>query len=301
MYYRRKIILALLETFEGKLNKTNFQKLLMILSKKQEKPSFEFVPYKFGCFSFQSQADMRTMIKYNQIAEEKNEKEESKSYWVKVDKDQYFRTLKKKDQLLISYLKSNFWEHSTKDLIRYTYKKYPFYAINSEIVEQILTTDELEKVHKKKSSNNKKALYTIGYQGISQENYLNRLINNNIKVLCDVRKNPLSMKYGFSKNQLKKACEGLGIVYIHIPELGIESSKRKTLKDQSDYDLLFKEYNINLNSEKPTKGIEQITELLKSNGRIAITCFEANIHQCHRKHLAKKISTENQSFQIIHI
>ncbi|MEO1519008.1 MAG: DUF488 domain-containing protein, partial [Bacteroidota bacterium] len=95
MYYRRKIILGLLEVFQGKLNKTDFQKLLMILSKHQEKPAFEFVPYKFGCFSFQSYADIRTMIKYEQIKEEKSDLE---SFWVKNDSAEYYPILKKKDQ-----------------------------------------------------------------------------------------------------------------------------------------------------------------------------------------------------------
>ena len=49
MYYRRKILLALLEAFDNKLDKISLQKLLMLLSKEQLKPDFHFVPYKFGC------------------------------------------------------------------------------------------------------------------------------------------------------------------------------------------------------------------------------------------------------------
>ncbi|MEO1517555.1 MAG: DUF488 domain-containing protein, partial [Bacteroidota bacterium] len=159
----------------------------------------------------------------------------------------------------------------------------------------------LQKVHKHLPSNDIKALYTIGYEGISQENYLNRLIQNNIKVLCDVRKNPLSMKYGFSKNQLLKACQGLGIEYVHVPEVGIPSNKRKELKTQKDYDELFVEYNTTLTEENALRGIEKIKSLLEKNKRIAITCFEANIHQCHRKHLAINMLKENSDFELIHI
>ena len=50
------------------------------------------------------------------------------------------------------------------------------------------------------------------------------------------------MKYGFSKKQLKTACNGVGIEYIHIPEVGIESDKRQELNTQADYDKLFKLY-----------------------------------------------------------
>ncbi|MDG5800640.1 DUF488 domain-containing protein [Marinilabiliaceae bacterium ANBcel2] len=85
-------------------------------------------------------------------------------------------------------------------------------------------------------------MFTIGYEGISLEQYINKLIVNDIKVLCDVRKNSFSMKYGFSKKQLKTTCDGVGIAYIHIPEVGIESDKRQELNTQADYDKLFKIY-----------------------------------------------------------
>lgn len=296
MYYRRKIILGMLEVFGNKLKKTDFQKLLMIFTNHQEKPVFEFVPYKYGCFSFQSYADIRTMIKYEQIGEEKTDTE---SYWTKRDATNYYPILKKKDQLLLDYLKNNFSGMSTDELIRYTYKKYPYYAIHSTIAGRLLTKDELKKVEHFKPKNEKRALYTIGYEGISQENYLNRLIQNNIKVLCDVRRNPMSMKYGFSKNQLSKACGGLGIEYIHIPEVGIESSKRKELNTQEDYDKLFEDYNDTLKDKKIT--IQKIKTLLSENERIAITCFEANIHQCHRKHLAINMLRDDDEFEIIHL
>lgn len=300
MYYRRKIILGLLEVFNGKLKKTDFQKLLMILSKLQEKPAFEFVPYKYGCFSFQSYADLRTMIKYEQVKEEKSD-HDSKSFWIKEDTTNYYFSLKKKDQLILDYIKSKFQGFSTEELIKYTYRKYPYYAIKSTIAERLLTKEELETVHGLLPTNNTKALYTIGYEGISQENYLNRLIRNNVKILCDVRKNSLSMKFGFSKNQLLKACNGVGIEFVHVPEVGIASDKRKSLKSQKDYDELFKEYNRNLKNENSKEGIHKIMSLLDRYDRVAITCFEADIHQCHRKHLAINMIKENSEYDIIHL
>jgi len=61
MYYRRKILLAILEAFGGELEKLQLQKLLMLFSEEQEEKAFHFVPYKFGCFSFQANADLSTM------------------------------------------------------------------------------------------------------------------------------------------------------------------------------------------------------------------------------------------------
>ncbi len=131
-------------------------------------------------------------------------------------------------------------------------------------------------------------LFTIGYEGISLEEYLNRLIRNNVKVLVDVRNNPLSMKYGFSKSQLKRFCENLGLLYVHLPEVGIQSEQRQQLKDQIDYDKLFEVYRKN-NLTKTIPAQTEILLLLQEHKRIALTCFEANICQCHRKHLAEAI------------
>jgi uncharacterized protein (DUF488 family) len=113
-------------------------------------------------------------------------------------------------------------------------------------------------------------------------------VKNDVKLLVDVRNNPLSMKYGFSKNQLKKYCESLGIQYIHIPEVGIQSEQRQELNTQKDYDELFAVYRKS-NLSKTVSSQQYILSLLEEHKRIALTCFEANICQCHRKHLAEAI------------
>lgn len=282
MYYRRKVILALLESFNGELGKISFQKLLFLFTKHQEKPAFDFVPYKQGCFSFQSYADMRTMMKYGMVAEEKEK-------WTKTDKTNYTSTLTAKDKQTLLYIKNKFGKASSDDLIEFTYKNYPYYAFKSTISKKFLSNEELKTVAKTVPVNDDIILYTIGYEGISLEQYLNKLILNNVKVLCDVRKNPLSMKYGFSKSQLQKACENLDIKYIHIPDLGIDSDKRQSLNSQSDYDRLFKEYEkTTLVAKKST--VHDVLDILKENDRVALTCFEAHQCQCHRGTLAKAIT-----------
>jgi uncharacterized protein (DUF488 family) len=69
---------------------------------------------------------------------------------------------------------------------------------------------------KSRFHNEHKTLFTIGYEGKGIEKFLNSLIKNNIKVLCDVRKNPLSRKFGFSKTKLEHLCKQIEIYYIHM-------------------------------------------------------------------------------------
>jgi uncharacterized protein (DUF488 family) len=216
--------------------------------------------------------------------------EESKKHFAKLDKTDYLKLVKPDDLKHLQQVKAEYGRMSAKTLMKHTYINYPFYATKSEVAAEILDKEELAKVEASKPHSTKTVLFTIGYEGISLEEYLVRLLKNDVKVLVDVRNNPLSMKYGFSKSQLKRYCESLGIKYIHMPEVGIQSEQRQELNSQGDYDKLFAVYR-KQNLTKTTKAQTEILNLLKENKRIALTCFEANICQCHRKHLAEAIET----------
>lgn len=283
MYYRRKILLSLLQVFDNELDKISLQKLLMLFCRLQSKPDFHFVPYKYGCYSFQANADLSTMMKYRQV-EEKGKK------WVKTDNTDYLLDIKETDRKALRSIKSLYEGKSKDELIRITYLQYPYFVLNSTISQNVLNDLEQKAVELVRPHFTNTVLFTIGYEGISLEEYLNKLIINGIKLLCDVRKNSLSMKYGFSKSQLKNACDGVGIHYEHVPELGIDSDKRQELNSQSDYDLLFRQYRNEVLKKTATQQ-EHILQLLKTHRRVALTCFEAKIYQCHRKHLAEAITS----------
>ncbi|MBW8049572.1 MAG: DUF488 domain-containing protein [Cytophagales bacterium] len=281
MYYRRKILLALLEKMGGKLLPTDMQKLLFLFCERQREKNYEFVPYRFGGFSFQSYADKRTLTKYGYLSDVDG--------WELTDKGRNFSsTLKNEDQTALQQVAARYGKMRGNPLVKEVYRNYPYYAIYSEILEKVLSQEEIKKVEAQRPKENSEAFFTIGYEGISQERYLNKLIKNNVKLLCDVRKNPLSMKYGFSKNQLKDACEHVGIQYLHIPDLGIVPEKRKELNTKEDYERLFEEYErTTLREEK--ESLDRLLTLLKQYKRIAITCFEACETQCHRGKVAKTL------------
>lgn len=281
MFYRRKIILSLLQTFGGQLDKISLQKLLFLFTDKQVKADYDFIPYKYGCYSYSANADMTAMVTRGFLIEDEK-------HFAKKDPSDYIKQLKPTDLVLLREVKVNYGNMNATALMKHTYLNFPFYAIKSEVASTILSKAELEKVTASKPKSNKTILFTIGYEGISLEEYLVRLLKNDVKVLVDVRNNPMSMKYGFSKSQLKKYCATLGIEYVHIPEVGIQSDQRQELNTQSDYDKLFTVYRKN-NLSKTMPSQNAILNLLKQHKRIALTCFEANICQCHRKHLAEAI------------
>lgn len=278
LYYRRKIILTLLELFDGQLTTKSLQKYLFLFTRKQNHRAFDFIPYRYGCFSFQANQDLSTMQKYGYIEIE----HQSGGRFIKLKEHKnYLSMIEISDRQILKEMKDTFGHYSQNELIRYTYQKYPYYAINSCIANQLLTPDELKIIEKQKKTSTEFRLFSIGYEGITLEAYINKLIINDVQVLCDVRKNAYSQKYGFSKTQLTKACEGVGIEYIHIPELGIESGKRKDLKSQEDYDTLFEDYE-NTTLKNNYEALFSIKKLIDERRRVALTCFENNPNQCHR-------------------
>jgi len=292
MLYRRKILLAITELFGGELSATNFQKLLFLFTDEQNHKLYEFVPYKFGCFSFQAMADKNKLIQEGYLINSKNWKNN-------FNETSFVNVLKEDDRFALRKLKKKFGNYKTEELIKYIYSNYPYFAINSEIAVDHLSNKEIETVDKFRPKNLNSCLYTIGYEGKSLEKYLNDLIRNDIKVLCDVRKNPLSRKYGFSKKTLQNACESLNIKYIHFPELGIISEKRKNLNSQNDYDALFEEYE-NTVLEEQQQALKLLTDLLKNYKRIALTCFEHSPNQCHRTRVANAV-IRNDDYPLTHI
>lgn len=147
----------------------------------------------------------------------------------------------------------------------------------------------------------KSCFFTIGYQGKSLENYLYCLMENNIKALCDVRKNPISRKHGFSKRQLEKAVNDIGIEYMHMPEFGIASEKRRNLKTREDYEYLFEDYK-NTTLKNNLHAIEKLYKLFLDKKRVAITCFETDVCMCHRGEITKALTQlKDWKYEIKHI
>ena len=295
LYSRQKLLLAILQKFGGKLTGIDLQKYLFLFTETcQQEKSYEFVPYRFGCFSFQSYADRRRLVEFGIL--------EGGDKWslllIGVD---YVSMLSNSDQKKLELFFDRFKSLRGNKLVQEVYRRFPYYATRSEIAADLMSKKELQEIEAEKPLQAEKAFFTIGYEGQTFENYLNRLLKNNVQVLCDVRKNPLSRKYGFSKKTLSETLEKLDIEYIHMPELGIISDKRRELNSKADYERLFNEYDTTTLKDNGDT-VEQLMEILNDKRRIAITCFEAEHCMCHRSRVAKAISKHPDcDFPIIHI
>lgn len=272
--HRRRLLLALLQVFGGRLPNRDFQKYLMLHEIEFANAAFyDFVPYKFGGFSFQSYADRRSLVAAGLLAD--------RDAWELAKDYNFVRELEPALQDSVMAVKRKYGKLKGRELVRDVYIRYPYYAIRSEIAADLLNKSELQAVEKAKPNDMSECLFSIGYEGISLDTYLNRLLRKNVRVLCDVRRNPLSRKYGFAKSTLKEAIERVGLLYVHVPELGISSDKRQSLVTQKDYDRLFAQYE-STTLKKETDAIAAVRMLLAEHRRVALTCFEADVCMCHR-------------------
>ena len=294
MYYRRKLLLALIERFGGSLHRTDCLKLLFVFCQVTHRNYYDFFPYKFGGFSFLVYQDKNRLADLGFLTH-------GEDFELCPAHESFSQQIKPQDIEALNSLHYEFGHLRGDDLIRYTYLQYPQSACRSTLVSEILNQEEADQVRVWWNTDNMPCLFSIGYEGKTIDAYLNALIVNNTRVLLDVRKNPLSMKYGFSKNKLRRYVERAGLTYIHMPQLGIPSNLRKNLEIPKAYQRLFNYYQTKILPQQ-TDAIEQIRTLLHEHARIALTCFEADYRCCHRHKITEYLDkTPSFDTNIIHL
>ena len=291
---RQRQLLTLLDAFGGASGNLDFQKILFLYC--QESPvrgPYEFIPYKFGAFSYTSYADRRRLIDRGFLANDDQQ-------WQLTDAGR--NAIGRTQDLLLTAFVRRVGDARGDALVAETYRRFPYYATRSEIADRVLRGDTaaLDRIAAAKPRTKSPTLSTIGYEGRSLERYLNDLLGAGTTVLCDVRRNPISRKYGFSKNTLARGCDGVGIRYEHVPDLGIASDQRQNLETQADYDALFEHYErAYLPGQSAT--IAKIADWMRAGERVVLTCYELLPEQCHRhcvskaleKHLGKGCVTKH--------
>jgi hypothetical protein len=282
LFSRQRQLLQLLDALGGTSGMLDFQKLLFLYCQEAStgEAPYDFVPYKFGAFSFTSYADRRKLIERGLLEDEDG--------WHITDEGRKIigRTM---DMQLAAFAKRHRGLHGDA-LVADTYRRFPFFATRSEIAERVLKGDDaaLARIKAVRGKATGSALSTIGYEGHTLESYLTILLRSNVTLLCDVRRNPISRKYGFSKNTLARGCEGVGIRYEHLPELGVASEQRQSLDTQADYDALFADYE---RTWLPKQGaaLKKIQAWMDAGERVTLTCYEHQPNQCHRHCVAEAI------------
>ncbi len=292
-YRRQRLLLFLLEEAGGRLDKLDFQKLLFLYTQDTASRHYAFVPYKYGSYSFSATHDLDLLQRFGWI----DQGTRQVSLRASLDSLPWARGSAER-RTVRDWLKAN--PERGEALVRDVYNRYPYYAIRSKVRNNYLDDETLASFEDAACPQDydNPALFTLGYEGLLFEEYVNKLIRNKIVLVCDVRRNPLSRKFGFSKRTLAGLLPKMGIVYEHVPGLGIEAKDRRNLKTDSDYEALLSNYHDTLPQRQ--SDLDRVKQLLLQHGRIALTCFEHDPHYCHRRCVSTFIAEPGQ-LQVVHL
>jgi len=283
---RQRTFLTLLRALGARVPKPDFQKLLFLYCRackeRGSDPPYEFVPDRHGAYSFTSEADSQKLIARGVLSQDE-ERWRLTSTGGQV-------AARKKDRHVAAFSRS-YRNIRGEELIATTYRVSPFHATRSRIAERVLRNDPdaLARIAAERAARHSVRLATIGYEGRSYEAFFNCLLRAGVTLLCDVRRNPVSRKWGFSKRLLLVGCDRLGIEYRHVPELGIASSRRISLSSQAEYDRLFVEYQ-DTTLPAQQEALARIRGWIETGERVALTCFERDHRQCHRTPVARAVA-----------
>ena len=283
MLTRRKMLLSMLDAI-GPSSSLRIQKMMFLYCMSLGNDSFS--PYQFfpnirGAYSLSLRDDYHAMLSKGLLDFIDNKYSisdagKSENYEISMESQEKFNRMAK---LFASF--------DDNELTGFTYKVRPEYAVRSQILDTLTLPqkfyDSLER-EKTSIAASEKALYTIGYEGKSIDQFLKSLISHDIKLLVDVRKNAFSMRYEYNKGYLTKALDEAGIMYMHCSAVGIESCKRSELLPYGQREELFAWYCaavLPLNHSFVHFVAEQMV-----NGNVALMCYEKNPEDCHRSHLA---------------
>ncbi len=278
MFYRQRVLLKVLSLLPVELRKDAWygMKTMFLLNQEEfteQNQPYKFHPYQYGPFSSVMYEDLRFFYANGLV-------------------DEFTMAISPKAKPFFSGVGSGLITRKVGDilarfktpqgLIDYVYDKYPAFTVRSVLRPQKRVCSP--------------GLSAIGYEGDTIDSFLNKLIQGNVDVLVDVRKNAFSMKTHFRKQALEHALEKSGIGYLHLPALGIDSDKRQNLDTPADYKRLFEEYRAELPAKE--NELNQLLELSKTK-RLALMCFERDPQSCHRGVLAEKMAELGQRVEFI--
>lgn len=275
---RHKILLGIILNAGGKPTKTELMKWIFLLKKetilKNDNSFYDFVPYEYGPFSFTLYRDLAELIELGYLEKDGFE---INSRFLNPIRDIY-QEIPKSIRADIDKIIRYYSRLDLASLIDHVYDKYPWFAHRSKLKPTSRNYSE-EKIN---------VLYTIGYEGKSIDSFLQYLIKFNIRLLVDVRNNPVSRKYGFSKSSLSRLCNDVDVEYIHFPDLGVPSSLRSSLETPEDYQNLLNKYENEILPQLEDKRKQAEQCILEKSS--ALVCFEADVRNCHRGRLAKALA-----------
>ena len=133
-------------------------------------------------------------------------------------------------------------------------------------------------------------IFTIGYEGSTQPELVDALLQAGVERVIDVRAVPMSRKPGFSKNVLAAGLREAGVDYFHLKALGTPAEGREAAR-KGRFAEMERIYAAQL--ETPEAAAESARMIaLAEDKPSALLCFERDPAHCHRTPLRLAIMPE---------
>ncbi len=293
MLRRQRTILRILATVDGPVAVTQLHKYLFLLQKEtflsDDSAFYEFLPYKFGPYSFAANRELDALSAYSYITSTVSPTTTLLTLTALGTKEAQLVDSNTSRAILAIVFK--YGKAPLRTLLKDVYSRYSWYATNSEL-------KDLIPIDAPKQPVAPPAIYTMGYEERSVDGFFNRLLRTGIRRIIDVRANPVSRKYGFARSSFSSIAAKLRIGYTHCPELGISSDKRRDVQTSSEFKQLFSYYERNVLAER-TSEMASVAEMMKTTACVLV-CMEKEPQDCHRSRLANRLGTST-GLSVIHL
>jgi uncharacterized protein (DUF488 family) len=139
-------------------------------------------------------------------------------------------------------------------------------------------------------------VFTIGYEAVTQAEFLAALMQVGVAQVLDVRALPLSRRPGFSKTPLRGALAEAGISYVHLKALGTPASGREAARKGRTAELE-RIYAGQLALPEAMAAAAELRALVVEQPS-ALLCYEREPAGCHRSMLIREVLPEAE---VVHL
>ena len=139
-------------------------------------------------------------------------------------------------------------------------------------------------------------IFTIGYEGATQGEFLAALEDAGVKRVIDVRAVPNSRRPGFSKTPLRNALAEAGIDYVHLRALGTPADGRAAARAGRHADMA-RIYAGQLELPQAMAESAQMLDLAAGMPS-AVLCYEREPAECHRTLLLDAVAADAE---VVHL
>ncbi|MDY0304294.1 MAG: hypothetical protein RBQ65_06630 [Sphaerochaeta sp.] len=176
MLSRRTVLLSLLAQSERPMTTIRANLLLALLSEGEEKPPFSFIPTESGPYSIDLLHDLRAFVKAGKVTLE------GEAITLQDDAiDPASHDLGETEQGLLLEGLARYGSRSDDVLLAAILERRPYYGIRTG------RSDRAIEEIRGRIASAARGLYTLGYEGLSIDQFINHLITANIKTVVDVR------------------------------------------------------------------------------------------------------------------